>query len=302
MPAVITACFKDRPAVEAVLEEQGRYRIGRDQQCDVILHHPTVSKVHALISHQESPWHLKDSSSTNGIQINGKYVSNFELVGNELITIGDIECLFEIQSEVQRSAINEHNQWRLSQAQLLKSSQENSNDLALTLEQRLFSMLSLTGLQRGMILLGQAMSELVVCSAKGMRTQDFMAGEFEGSIGAIQNCLESGDNMIAMDTRKDAMLFKRSSIQQKSIAALCCLPIIDQVSQNIIGLIYLDSQLSSKILTELDVDILNTINNQVLLNIQAMNLQNQLKELTHKITRNSSQSSVINQQILTLLE
>ncbi|TDR19540.1 FHA domain-containing protein [Marinicella litoralis] len=301
MPAIITACFKDRPAVEAVLKERGQYSIGRDNQCDVILHHPTVSKVHALLSHDDNPWRLRDSSSSNGIQINGDFISNFELLGNELITIGEIECLFEVQSDVQRLAIENHNQWRLSQAKSFSSSQNHSDCLAQGMEQRLFSMLSLTGLQRGMILLGQSMDELVVCSAKGIRFQDFTVEEFEGSIGAIQACFNSGENVIAMDTRKDTMFCKRSSIQQKNIAALCCLPIIEKTNQRIIGLIYLDSKMSSKILSELDLEILNTINEQVLLNLQVINLESQLSDLVMQISQNHSESSVINKPILSLV-
>ena len=145
------------------------------------------------------------------------------------------------------------------------------------------------------------MDDLVVCSAKGIRFQDFSIDEFEGSIGAIQACFQSGENIIAMDTQKDAMLCKRSSIQQKNIAALCCLPIIEKNSHQIIGLIYLDSKMSSKILSELDMEILNTINEQVLLNLQVINLDSQLNELIDKIAENQSKSSVVNQPIMSLV-
>ena len=48
------------------LEEHRRYTVGRSQRCDIILHDPMLSRVHAEIFQDQGRWMLHDRGSLNG--------------------------------------------------------------------------------------------------------------------------------------------------------------------------------------------------------------------------------------------
>jgi hypothetical protein len=50
---------------------QGRFTIGRDAGCDMVLPDPTVSRWHAGLKREASGWLLDDLGSTNGTRLNG---------------------------------------------------------------------------------------------------------------------------------------------------------------------------------------------------------------------------------------
>lgn len=64
-----------RPAAARVLPfpsgGQGRFTIGRDAGCDMVLPDPTVSRWHAGLKREASGWMLDDLGSTNGTRLNG---------------------------------------------------------------------------------------------------------------------------------------------------------------------------------------------------------------------------------------
>lgn len=47
-----------------------RISIGRSASCDIVLRHPSVSKLHAHFVRSDSGWGLRDANSKNGVQVN----------------------------------------------------------------------------------------------------------------------------------------------------------------------------------------------------------------------------------------
>ncbi|WP_223668831.1 FHA domain-containing protein [Kangiella shandongensis] len=276
MPARITACYTDEPAKESFLFENSQYRVGRSEGCDVILNHPSVSREHATLNAREGAWQLHDKLSVNGLKVNGREVSDSILSANDIITVGEVDCIFELKSENQIRAINAHNQWRIEQSR--KSySKVAEQSLIHALDEQLFSLLNLTGTQRGLVMLGHNPQELSVCAVKGMTQQDFNHRSFEGSVGAMQKALQHSSPIIAMDTSLDKHLAARESIQRKKIAALACIPLISD--NKLIGVVYVDSHEANKVLTELDLEILNLIAKQIKINSEAIVLQNKISAI-----------------------
>ena len=78
MPARITVCYTDQPAMESYLYEQSGYLIGRAKECQLILEHPTVSRQHARVSHSNDAWQLNDQRSLNGDSGNDRYCDGEE--------------------------------------------------------------------------------------------------------------------------------------------------------------------------------------------------------------------------------
>lgn len=291
MPARITVCYPDLPAKESLLFEHSQYRVGRDNQCDVRLNHPSVSRQHATLVAKQDAWQLHDKLSVNGLKVNGQVVSDSALSTNDIITVGELDCLFELKSETQLNAINAHDQWRLEQSRQ-SYSELAERSLLDALDEQLYSLLNLTGTQRGLVMLGNSVETLTVCAAKGMSDHDFQAQSFQGSVGAMYRALEQGSPLLAMDTQLDSGLAARESIQRKKIAALACIPLLSE--NNLIGVVYTDSHEANKVLTELDVEILNLISTQIRTNSEAIVLQNQISA----ILNNMPDDIFANQQIL----
>lgn len=296
MPARITACYPDKPAKESVLFEESNYQVGRDLDCEVRLNHPSVSRKHAFVTTSGDHWFLKDSSSANGVKVNGLKVSDKQLSSNDVISLGDIDCLFELKTKQQLDAINAHNQWRIQQSR--KSYNELAHQSLLNaLDEQLYSLLNLTGTQRGLVMLGSSPENLTVCASKGMSQEDFHARSFEGSVGAMQKALQQRSPVLAMDVKLEQALASRESIQRKQIAALACIPLLSD--NNLVGVVYTDSKEANKVLTELDLEILNLVSEQIKINSEAIVLQNEISAILSDIPEQIfAEKQIINKQIL----
>ncbi len=63
--------------------------IGREQDCDVVLTHATVSRRHARLRFRDGGWVLQDLSSTNGTVVNGVSVVRCRLVVGDVLEVGE---------------------------------------------------------------------------------------------------------------------------------------------------------------------------------------------------------------------
>ncbi len=281
MPARITVCYTDQPAMESYLYEQSGYLIGRAKECQLILEHPTVSRQHARVSHSNDAWQLNDQRSLNGTKVNGAVVTHSTLADDAIISIGDLDCLFEAKSMSQIAAINEHNTWRLTQSKLASPS-SNTDYLKESLIAQLHNLITLTGTQRGVLLLGEQLDSLQVCIAQGFKTGDFKLKRFEGSVGAISRCFEKAEPVMAMDVSVHDLLKHRDSIQLKKISSLACIPLL--FDGRVVGVVYTDSQLAGKVLTDLDIEIFHSMGLQIEAAVQALLLQQSIDNLQKVVT------------------
>lgn len=68
--------------------------VGREENCDVCIHSPLVSRRHALIYYNGVYWLVRDLGSKNGTRLNGKSVSASVLKKGDRIQIGDCVITF----------------------------------------------------------------------------------------------------------------------------------------------------------------------------------------------------------------
>ena len=66
----------------------GTYRIGRDNDCQICVDHPAVSRQHALLERRGSHWLLSDDSSTNGLWWQGRRVQQLLLRDGDSLRFG----------------------------------------------------------------------------------------------------------------------------------------------------------------------------------------------------------------------
>jgi pSer/pThr/pTyr-binding forkhead associated (FHA) protein len=68
--------------------------IGRSPMSQIVIDHPTVSANHAALLRVGNSYLLKDLNSTNGIQINGDFVTDAELTNGDTIRFGSVTAVF----------------------------------------------------------------------------------------------------------------------------------------------------------------------------------------------------------------
>ena len=71
------------------------WELGRDNRCDIVLNHPSVSNRHAQIIHQNGRWKMVNLVSTNGILINGQKKLSSYLADGDKIGLGTVNLIFK---------------------------------------------------------------------------------------------------------------------------------------------------------------------------------------------------------------
>lgn len=70
-------------------------KIGRDEENDITLTHPTVSRFHAKIIRDGENYFIEDLNSANGTFVNGIRIQKELLNDNDILQFGDIVCVFK---------------------------------------------------------------------------------------------------------------------------------------------------------------------------------------------------------------
>jgi len=70
------------------------YTIGRHPDCTIVLEEPRVSRQHAKIYFHEGFFHIQDLSSTNGLWLNGKQITQAPLRSRDSLSIGTFHLVF----------------------------------------------------------------------------------------------------------------------------------------------------------------------------------------------------------------
>lgn len=77
------------------LDGRGEIRIGRDQTCDIVLSHISVSRFHASIRREQGQYYIVDNGSTNGVVVNNRRISGRRrLEEKDVIAITNSKLIF----------------------------------------------------------------------------------------------------------------------------------------------------------------------------------------------------------------
>lgn len=69
--------------------------IGREQENDIVIPNPTVSRFHAKIIRTEDKYFIEDLGSANGTLVNGIKVNKELLHDGDIIQLGDVVLVFK---------------------------------------------------------------------------------------------------------------------------------------------------------------------------------------------------------------
>ncbi|HEU0306805.1 MAG TPA: FHA domain-containing protein [Lysobacter sp.] len=254
MLARLIAYPPDAAAVSRWLRPEGRLRIGRDPACDVVIAHPSVSRMHAELYHQDDRWRLRDLGSKNGSFVDGIAVTDHPIPGDCWLRFGDSYCDFGVFDAVQAAALRERQAERraLSQALVRKVSQQSDSLPA----QVLRGVVELAGCSRGFLLLADPrLGEFTVRASLKLDPDALDDRSFSGSVGAVQRVLADGRPLVVNDIGNEGWLAARASVITGGLTTLVCLPLFD--GRAVFGAVYADRRGPGEPVTEFELELLS---------------------------------------------
>lgn len=258
MPATLTFCFPDRASRVAFITGDDA-TVGRAEDNSIQLLEHSISRRHARLVNCEGRWRLQDLSSKNGVFLEGHRVQETDLPDHAWFRLGDVLCEFETLSDAALAAVRSRGERRLTQSRMFSRQLSAAESVDMMLEQTLDALLDVVQMQRGFILVNTARG-WEVSARKGIDSVVLADRRFEGSLTAVERCRTSGQTHIVNAIDEHSGMARQPSVIRNQIASLACVPL--QVGEQLVGVVYLDSLHATSPLTELDLEILESLASQ----------------------------------------
>lgn len=282
MPARLTLHLPTAPARELILSD-GEVVVGRSAECGVVIDDDRVSRRHAVLAPGPSGWTVADLGSKNGTLVDGRPVTSGPLPAQSWLSFGGLIAHFEAVAGSAADLYEQRRRRLTTATEAKRALLDPRAGLSGLLSRVAVSMLSLTGAERGFLLLAGEGGELQVAARSGLSWDDLRAAEFSGSAGAVERALASGQAVVSADAGADAELGARASIAAGGIRALLCVPIRE--GGRSIGAMYADSRRPGSAFTELDLKILEELAAQAGLALAVSRLNGELSGLAERIAQ-----------------
>jgi len=277
VPARFEAYPPDRPALVRVLDENSSYRIGRSADCELHIDHESVSRHHADLNGHGSSWTLLDNASKNGVRAGGERLPRITFEKQTWFAIGDVYCSLEPIDEAAAATFREHNQTRRGVSHWLSVRLSPSLGIDTLITKALDTVLELAGLDRGFVLYAPPGAPLRVRASRGLLTSDIARPDFSGSVTAVERALSSLQSVVCSDTSESPWLGVRPSVRLGGIRAIACVPL--RSAENALGALYADSRRPGPAITELDLELIETVAGQAAAALTARRLQGEVAQL-----------------------
>ncbi len=265
---------------------------GRNQDCNIVLNVPAVSREHAVIRRIQGKFYIEDMKSRNGTFVNNKEVTTRTLLkDNDKIKICDnLLAFFEsppkapLPADLDKAAPVEEEEEDSStvEATISGSSKQileaqPSQKLAMLIEvgadlsqtfnleqllPKIVDSLFQVFLQadRGFIILGEdgKLIPKVTKSRRGNDNDD--TPRFSRKI--VNRCLETGQSLLSEDASSDKQFDLSQSIADCRIRSVMLAPLLSRTSGKAFGVIQLDTQDRFKKFTQDDLKLLLSVAGQ----------------------------------------
>lgn len=260
MQARLLAYPPEGPAIARLVVPGGRLRIGRSDDADLVLAHPSVSRRHAeLESLSDGTWRLVDLGSKNGTFFDGARVSSCAIARGGWLRFGDVHCELTMLDAIAADAQAARWAERRAEAARLTAvidamarTQDALGPHAL-LEHALRGVLELAQCTRGFVLVAQGSGHRIAASV-ALDASPASGSEFTGSLGAVAQALRARTSVVFNDVGQDAWLPSRDPVARAGLRTLIALPLLDGRTR--LGAVYADRRESGPPLTTLDVELL----------------------------------------------
>lgn len=279
-----TLTFSDSNGIQVARLEKDSISIGRLPDQDIVLHEAFASRRHATINRIETGFELIDRNSSHGTWLNGLRVERAILCNGDILQFGssaamkirlDIETptpppptsgnLFSAISTFSKGSPDDHPVTReIEQLNfMLRAARKlNSGGAKREILQALLQIsIQLTGVERGFVFLREG-GEMRL--ALGLQSDGKVVDEDSTvSRRAMQRAIESAEKFSVSDTLADIETGVWGSIVANSIRCIYCVPLrkraLFQGSEQLFGLLYLDSQLYASQLNSIGHELLDAV-------------------------------------------
>lgn len=286
---IVTLSYSDANGHHSIDLDRDSTSIGRSPVQDVVLTDSCVSRQHALIVREGDSYTVVDQDSTHGTFLNSVRVRRSVLESEDVLQMGSLHGR-RLRFHLMQSDETAHDIAQSSVANLLSSLSElrvptdELRPAALEMEKLnwllraarqlneggaiedilnafLHLTLQLTGLERGFVFLRE---EGAMRLAQGIGADGRMVEEDSTvSRRAMQKAVESESKFTISDTLADNNAAGWPSVMANKIRSICCIPLRKRVSakepSQLLGLLYLDSQITLGEFAEIDHQLLDTI-------------------------------------------
>jgi hypothetical protein len=261
MPAKLTLYPPQRAARFLVIRDGESLVVGRDPGCELVIEDPRVSKRHAQLRWSGDGWTLEDLGSKNGTAVNATPVEGAALHDGDAISFGGLSGRFERLSAAEAATVEAERLARIETSARIRKRLQAEPEPADLLLRFLEAAMELTRTDRGFVLLISPGGKLRAEVASGLSPEAVRDERFRGSVGAVRQAVESRGPIVLSDVRADPRLGKRPSVVSLGIAALACVPIRHE--GKVLGVIYVDSRRLGPALTELELQTLESMADQM---------------------------------------
>ena len=259
--------------------------IGRSPDQDLVLKEAFVSRRHAIISRHNGAFELVDQNSSHGTYLNGKRIERASLNSGDSLQFGSVNAAcfrFVLPSSDTLSGVRASD--LLSALSVFAPTDKNIPAPAREIEKLGFLLnaarqlnasgaitdvfqallqlsMQLTGAERGFVFL---MEDGELRLALGLRSDgSYVEEDSSVSRRAMQKAVESGSKFSLSDTMADDSAAGWASVMANSIRSIYCIPLRKHISpaepNRLLGMLYLDSQLGNRSLSDIDHQVLDTL-------------------------------------------
>ena len=280
MPARLTTYPPDQSALVRILDEDTVYTIGRIQECEICIDHPSISRRHAELvgmNGELTSWKLHDIGSKNGLRVDGHLTLKASFTGSVWFAVGDVYCWLEMIDTAHATQARAQFASKRAHSRELSVQFTPKLDIGTLIPQALDVVLELAGLERGFVLYSPAGQALRVRASRGMDMHDLSKASFTGSATAVNQALNTNHSVVCCDTNDSPWLGLRPSVRLGGIRALICVPLhlIDGGK----GVIYADSRVPGPAITDLDLELIENVANHASHVLAANLLQGEVDRL-----------------------
>ena len=299
--------------------QEPSFSLGRGKTADLCLNDHTISRTHAIISVKEGHFVIEDQHSINGIWVNEEKIASKELAHGDLIVLGNTHIRFmnppsssDIQIidtgdsfDFERSIIMSMEEIENLKAKPTEEGQSREKDeIAQKNYQKLHVMLRISDAVANILDLKELISELMnvifdeTRASRGfimlyddkrnlvpvaVRKKNDDSDAITISKTIINTVVNQKKAILSSDMLTDQRFMTGASIIASSIRSCLCAPLC--FHDEVFGVIHLDSDISTGLFSQDDLELLGAIAAQAALSIKNFKLLKQLTEEENKRSR-----------------
>ncbi len=261
--------------------------MGRAADCDIPIPNRFLSRRHAEIVSENGGWVLRDNGSANGTYLNGARVEAPVKLGlGDRITLGDVQVVIgsppPSPPRGQPAPEPAHlTQFFLAENQVQESAEPNRIIHALALEliadrplEELFDFI----LDRVVEVMRPSRAALAILTGDDfsleivkMRSTDQTPRELTISRTLIREVVRDRKVLAYTDVGSDELLGAAHSMMSQSIYSALCAPLIS--GDTVIGILYLDYQMTRRVITEDDAQLAAQISRVAAMKLESTRLR-----------------------------